>query len=736
MVRINSKIQTKSSNPNKPIEALPQHTLDVIERRDDLAASSAVDKPVDLRGVAVTQDMTKHERKEATAGERVPGAWNLATPQAGLEKLIPSLIVADEIQLQKEKYYSSADLANFLRQAGDTVETYPFRHYRESVYVGQTRLFSNADCIKGKEPIYGNLDNAMRVWKDEKSFLKDVIIPTCEADNSLWARCCLEDAPKVSMQQWTYPGWYLENLVTEVKVPRMSDHHYAVCKKITRRYKQCLPRDLDTNDFRALALLDYDPDDTMTGSPTFASGEQTPYARLDTLRAYPVPIPDVKEWYARLLSLQATMGWQDPTLYSPVVSKRFGPRAKPIRLFTGSDGFLESTMSAVGAFNRVRKVYPAPYPINYLWSPLYKQLSGVRRCIPGLWHDPERQDEYIRILQKQGKYPYSVDFTGMDTGMWPDIIIMMATCLLGAGFCQWPLQMMLELYPHMGIIYPTLEGGVNNISMITGPVRPWCSGWKLTSEFDTLYGLCVILDSLDQTVCPGILDAWCNGSWTLAELGDDIIFTLASRKDMSEVQAYAEKVWGATLKVNEDLMFLKWMLPLNGEVTRKARTFARVLQQTLHNEDKYSGIQGGTRPNEVLRVALKSRCLGLDAHPKYKQWMPSLIDILVQLPFVKEAGSEYIDQVILGDKLALDSDMTAMLQYAKAAPSYFLSIQERSKYEPSAALMLDMWQRLGIPIDNTPALEMRKLYDQALFTEPTAQDIARLMDRWTNAAIM
>lgn len=687
---------------------------------------------VDYRGIATEHTVNKHERGQAVSGGSIPGSWNPMHPEIGLDKLIPSVISMDRIVLRKAPYLSSTDIAQQLRNMGDTVETFPFKHYRANTYVGQPRLLNNTDCIRGKEPIYGTFDNFQKVLRDVK-LLQSKMLRAYEDSPSLVAKCEMEDLPKLCMQQWKQPGWYAEMPVTKAKVPKLTDRQRSVLKRVARAYKRRLPKEYDTQDWRSLSLQDYDPDDTMTGAPTFASGEQTYQARLANLKAAPLPNCDPEEYMTRLLALQANIGWPDPCMYSPVLSTRFGPRAKPIRIFYGSDGYMESFYEAVGAYNRVRFVYPAPYLVNYLLSPLYVQLSNVRKNIPGLWHDPDSQANYISILQRQGHLPYAVDFSGMDTAMFPEIIDAIIDALEEAGFSKWTCQFMRIIYKRMGIIFPSLEGGVENVTLITGPVRPWCSGFKLTSEFDTIYGLSVILDALDQ-IRPGTLEAWENGSWTIAELGDDIIFTLSSEIDVDRLAQIALESWGATLKVNRDLMFLKWILPLNGEVKEKARTFARTMQQTFFNEDRYSGVEGGDRPPAVLRMALKARTIGLKNHPDYEKWMPELIAIMRRLPFVGEGGDDYINEVLLGEKLAIDRDLADIYAYAKKQPSYYLGLAERAKYEPSAAQMLRLWQELKVPIDNTPALEIRKIFDAALFSQPTNADISALM-QYTNSAL-
>jgi hypothetical protein len=133
-------------------------------------------------------------------------------------------------------------------------------------------------------------------------------------------------------------------------------------------------------------------------------------------------------------------------------------------------------------------------------------------------------------------------------------------------------------------------------------------------------------------------------------------------------------------------------------------------------------------------MALKARTIGLKNHPDYNKWMPDLVAIMRKLPFVHDGGDDYVNDVLLGEKLAIDRDIADIYAYAKKQPSYYLGLAERAKYEPSAAQMLRLWQELNVPIDNTPALEIRKIFDAALFSQPTNADISTLM-QYTNSAL-
>lgn len=658
-------------------------------------------------------------RSLALQGAHIEGIWNTQTPQVGIDSLWPSVLAMDKIQLESCEATSGAALADLLRSKGDTVESYPIPYYREQVYTGQPRLLDNSDWLKGKEPVYGTFGNLSEVRLKLIPLIKDMISFYEGKPDSYVAKCELEDLPKITAQQWKRPGWFLDSPITEAEVPaQLSPLALKMLDFVAATYAEKADPAMMTKPWRELALMDYDPDDSMTGSPTFAAGEKTHEARVSVLSAAPVPEGSAEEWYMKLLQLQDQLGLPDPFMYSPVLSTRLGPRKKPMKLWNATGALYEASQAATGAYCRVRYVYPAPYLINYIWSALYEQMSTTRQRIPGLWHDPLSQSDYEKKLRAQGSTPYAIDFSGMDTGMFPNIIMAIARALLKHGFAKWPLEVMLTMYPHMGISYPNIEGDSNSISMIKGPARPWCSGFKLTSEFDTIYGLTVLLTALSKQY-PDIPDQWRSGKFVIAELGDDIIFTSDLDIDVDQLSRDAAEEWGATIKLENDVMFLKWMLPLVPEVPVKTRPFARLIQQTFFNEDKYSGTEGGDRPPAIMRMALKSRMIGLTNHPDFKMWWPKLEPILMMLPFVAEGGRLFIDEVLLGDKLLIPGDDVAILQFAKSNSTYISSLMDRAKYEPSAAALARLWEQLGIERDEVNHSQMRAIYDRALFTPPT-----------------
>lgn len=354
-------------------------------------------------------------------------------------------------------------------------------------------------------------------------------------------------------------------------------------------------------------------------------------------------------------------------------------------------------------------------------------MSGVRKHTLGLWHDPENQAQYIEKLRRQGSKPWSIDFSGMDTGMFKHVVLAFMEGLRKAGFCQWSSEMFLKLYPQMGITFPHFGGDASMCSMVWGDATPWCSGFKLTSEMDTIYGMTVLLSCLELQR-PGITERWMKGDWVFLELGDDIMFTSDFDIDADKLANDALTIWGAKLKIIHDAMFLKWFMPVDPQIPHLCRSFARFLQQTFYNEDRYSGVEGGDRPPAIMRLALQARLVGLKAHPDFAKWWPETYRLVSQLDYVASASAQYKDALSHGDPVLDEGDEAAILAYAQRQPSYFLNLRARANYEPSAAAALRMMESQGMSLDMDPvAAQMRRVYVEALKASPTPSDITNLM---------
>lgn len=656
--------------------------------------------------------------------------WDHANPEVGLERIIPALVPSSEIELTRlDQPVTSWDMVSMLTQRNTLVEDIPFKYYRSSTYDGVNRLFSNEDWLKGKDPLYdGDLALARSIHDQVQALARRMMDAYDKPEAGLIGSMEMEDLPKITAQQWKPCGWFLASPITDAQVPELSDYAKQFVRDITKFYGDKLKTLNLPSDIYDLIMLDDDPPDTMTGAPTFASGDRSHEARIAILRAVPSPTSVTPEqWIAEVMALGQQCGFPERVFYSPVVSTRMGPLKKPVTLWSRVDGGFMAEYQAVGAYNRTRFVFPAPYYINFLLSPLYVQMSGVRKHTLGLWHDPEHQAEYIKRLQKQGTKAWSIDFSGMDTGMFKHIVLAFMKGLHNNGFCQWSSEMFLKLYPQMGITFPHYGGDANMASLVWGDATPWCSGFKLTSEMDTIYGMTVLLSCLELQK-PGITKAWMAGKWVFLELGDDIMFTTDFDIDADKLANDALQLWGAKLKIIHDAMFLKWFIPVDPSIPKLSRSFARFLQQTFYNEDRYSGVEGGDRPDAVMRLALQARLLGLKNHPHFDRWWPDAYAIVCKLNYVARASAQYREALKRGDAVIDEGDEAAILAYAQRQPSYFLGLRARASYEPSAATALRMMETQGMDLNMDPvAAQIRAIYVDALKQTPSPSAVSDLM---------
>lgn len=669
--------------------------------------------------------MKANQLRSVSSHGATSSLWNHASPKGGIERLIPALIHMDKIELEPI-HRSSADFINRFASAGGRIDEYPFKYYREQTLSGVTRAFDNSDLIKGKEPVWGDLPTLLHLLPSIRSLVKDMIAYYDEATNhSLIAQMENEDLTKITIQQWKPTGYFVNNQICDNMVPATIP---LACKKILRVIASQYAKKAGLTDLRftPLCSMDDDPPDTMTGVPTLASGGRTHQARLATLRA--CPPPGNKNWWMQLDVLGASMGLTPGLIYSPVLSTRFGPLRKPTPLYSRQGSGYIASYQALGAYNRVRFVYPAPYHVNFALSPLYVWMSSARKNILGLWHTPTLRDKYIAHFRSQGAVPYAVDFSGMDTAMWENIIMEILAALQHVGAPEWPTEMFQAMYPRMGVSIPSIYGVPGSASYITGRARPWCSGFKLTSEFDTIYGLAVVLSSLSEQI-PDIVQQWIDGKFVLGELGDDVCFTLPKEIDTEKLAASALRNWGATLKLNVDCVFLKWFLPLHKDVPKLTRPISRFIQQTFFNEDRYSGIEGGAKPDAILRLGTGARIFGLVDHPDIRKWWPRIWTILQELPYVRSSDAAWKAAVSRCTTPPISSeDAIAILKYAEAVPSYLGDIYERSKYESSAATLVNYLQSAGVKdIVHPPSPLIRKAYLEAFLATPTPTDVRELI---------
>jgi len=351
--------------------------------------------------------------------------------------------------------------------------------------------------------------------------------------------------------------------------------------------------------------------------------------------------------------------------------------------------------------------------------------------IPGLWHTPELRDSYVAAMKRQGKRVYTIDFSGMDTTMPPHLIKMICSIAIEVGFHSWPLQLLSRLMDVGGLISPPWEGQWNIHSTWMRGMFPWMSGFKLTSEMDTIYGAATLLTCLEQQV-PGIARKWASGNFVFAELGDDIIFTLDADIDPDKMIKDAYDLCGANIKLlPDDAMFLKTMLPLVPDVSDITKPVSRLVQQTFFNEDSYEG-QGGVVPDAILRLGLMARADRLSKHPLAKDALRIFVPSLLNLNFIDRATADYKLRIAKGD-FALDKgDVEAIQMYATRLPHFMDKLADQARYMSSAADTVRLLESVGITSNlERDAMTMRRLYMKHFVTMPKFEDYKKVHQMMT-----
>jgi len=192
--------------------------------------------------------------------------------------------------------------------------------------------------------------------------------------------------------------------------------------------------------------------------------------------------------------------------------------------------------------------------------------------------------------------------------------------------------------------------------------------------------------------------------------------------DTDRIKELGIQLAGAELKAFPDAVFLKKFLPIVPEVPSLTRPMSRFIQQTFFNEERYKGVEGGTRPDAVLRFALYARSQYLECHPYFKEMWNDLLPAVLRLGYVQRAPQSYRDALARGELRFAPGDDEALLLYSQRATGYFARIAERAKYEPSAAqLMRLLAEDANIPFDQITAEQQatRRLLFKVLFQKPT-----------------
>lgn len=671
--------------------------------------------------------MAQNKNLIAQGGDQ--GFLHHLTPEKEIQSLIPASIDGP-IKLTKHAPIFSADVLRKAAVMGAQVTEVPIPAYGTNSE-GKSRRLDNSDCLIGYEPLYGG---DLSLLKSINREVADILpkLRQIWGSGTFLARVMAsvesQDLDKLTMQRWRPPGWFVHlPFADDIKKSSYDSEFRSALMVVADRYAsvQKLPSQSWSSIYDLMAT-DYDPPDTSTGMPTLESGLRTQPARLATLTALAPPDKlSPSQWLTAFSSLGMRMGLPENYAYASMLATRHGPTRKPVELWIKSTTGYTSQYSSVGLYDRTRFVYPIPHALNFMLSSTYVQLKTSRQAIMGLWHDPPRQKAYIDRLRSQGRHVYTVDFSGMDTTMPPHLISLIADALMEKGFLQWPLTLLKEAISSMSLLMPSFSGHPKSSTAVS-KLLGWMSGWKLTSEMDTIFGLTTILTCLENQR-PGTIRQWRAGSFIILIQGDDIMFTVDTKLDTDKLSKDAKSIAGASLKVLEDdILFLKRVMPLIPGIPDISRTFARLIQQTFWNEDRYDGIKGGSKPDALMRLALLARCDSIQHHPFFKQAWPLIWPIIEKLHFIQNSNPSFRAAWKSGSFRLDDGDEQAIRLYAAEKDDYLTLLMERAKYEPSAAHVIQMLRDLGIRMEEDFQLKQRRVLLDGLRRVPEPQDFRAL----------
>lgn len=668
-----------------------------------------------------------------------------------MEKSRSTMVILDHPEVRRTKVIRSVELVNNMRAIGMDVREVPYTVYSNPKAVGAPLKFDVKDEMKGYENLYQDEAHFEEVFSAVKKLVRRLytkaktITQGIEDDkvpderlslDQMLALSEINDAEAVGTIRTKALGWFLDppvamDMVTTppskkwVEVLGIVARAYAKALsngKKTTFFGEPLPNDvtLKTPD-QQLRDWDSDPSDTLTGLPLLASGKDTIPARIAMLAC----APDFRglsgsQWIERYaINLSKACGIPRDLILGATIANRTSSFRKFRTIWKAAPGGYISDMEVRGLGSRVRNVFPIPFPFNYAMAPAYKQMSTARMKMRGLWHSPTDWEAMVSQLTASGNVIVSADFSGMDTRISPSVVQVIAQELLKAGFSRFSCEVLANVQKTMSIFTPSYTGSPDTSTRMSG-VIPWLSGYKLTSELDTIYGLATTLSALsEQPSMKDIVQRWERGEFIIYELGDDTIFSLTKREndsiDWVKFEKDAKRMVGAVVKKDIAPVFLKKIILGKG---KSPRMLSRVIQQTFFNENRNEGL-----PPIVSLIGLKARLEGLKHHPWFEEFYPEFMEIVKTLKFMKELGVSYVEP----DTPLTPDQNAALVQYANSLPGtdWLQDLYEQSKYSKAAMDALQLINAALMRVAEGDGRD-RKLYADAISRSMTRDEAALL----------
>jgi hypothetical protein len=624
---------------------------------------------------------------------------------------------------------TSASILSFARSRGCDVSHLALPLFR-STSLGKLRRLDNEDLVAGYQPIFGDLSglkSAIPHIQDVISEISDIV-----HKDQIWSSMEEEDLKKVTIQRVKAPGFYLQPPFAEdiVGFDHYTPEFMANLDSVIEMVAQAAPRLSDFTWEDAVTSV-VDRTESNVGMPTMLSGEGiTVKGRLLTMRALPPPTGSPDRYFDQLDRLGTdSFGLAPGMVASPVISTRFGPSAKPVKLWYGEPGSFTTSYEAVGYYPRVRLVYGVPYHVNFALAKLYYQLKTGVYSLLGCSPTVEGLQDTINALRKQGKIVYTFDFSAMDQHYHNVLVAYMSTKFAAYGLDPWASRFLEQCMLRGGIIFPGFDSprSVTYFSKFYG----WVSGSQLTAIMNTIYNIAVNLTCISQQN-PEFAKQYKQRKKYIAALGDDGQFSDDFEYDLDKYTNDAQIHAGATLKLQHDTIFLKKILPTGWGVTKLSKPSSRIIQQTFFNEDSYADREAWP---EVMILGLMARCDTIQGHKYFKQIWPILSNlILSHSRFTDVMPSQQKADFKSGIFTITSEQKKRVIEFGNQNENWLSTLASRAEVQPSAREFLDLLIRAGVSVDSFLAenAKMRSMYLHAWFTKPSIGDFNALVQatRW------
>jgi len=440
----------------------------------------------------------------------------------------------------------------------------------------------NKMLIRGSELIHATPQAALAAINTSTVSLTDAL-----AKAPAWLRTGEMDiVNKLAGQRRFPPDWYLP-AETPPLAPPTKDYRAVATALITWYAAQAESAKLLRAPPLQLAALDVDPHDTNSGWPLFSSQIDEFMTMIANLDFRGAPWPSEADWIAATQELALTLGVPG-TMFMMGVSRRSGPTRKPIAMYNLAGTVPYVMGEATGCYCRPRVVYMAARILNIALSPIHIPTKHARLSNPGFSHtaaDRALQIKQFAAYEADGLRVIESDFSAFDTTFTPEHRGVIYGAMEQAGFNRGVMRMLRSIDEVGAFITPTWgmpQGG--EAELVTGRFGLF-SGIKETSNLGSIHAQIIVLKSMVRAGMTTLQDI-AAGRWPMfLNLGDDVL--LAANKNLTP-KMYEEAALeeGIVAKVLDG----RRMLMRHIEGGREYAVGARVIQQTLANEDSYDHI--------------------------------------------------------------------------------------------------------------------------------------------------